>query len=353
MIGTLIEKGAISDPSLIDGYIDQLPFARKRRKAAVAPADNSLDLTAIIIAYNNASHIEEALLSAVKQSPPFREIVVVDDCSTDATAQIINRFSKQHGRIKSIRHNANAGAGAARNTGLEEVKSKYFCFLDGDDYFFDDMTASVGKALKDNLPSDMLVFEGLSFTSSGKSRSTGGVPSGVYEAFDEKAPVFKAVTFPWNKIYRTSWINTKNIRFGAGKYEDIPWCYECILSANRIVSCPLPIVHYRIHDASALQSRDKQQLDVLDQWEKTLGLIREYPGGSGSFLRFTELNAFIQMSRMLFSNRIPKKSEGEFIERMLELIGPLHKVRADLNDHPNAKLGLANLQRFEERVVSA
>lgn len=46
----------------------------------------------------------------------------------------------------------------------------------------------------------------------------------------------KGTTFPWNKLYRTKFVRDHKIGFPDGRYEDIPWCFECILRARKIRS---------------------------------------------------------------------------------------------------------------------
>jgi len=85
----------------------------------------------VIPTYNCAQYIGEALDSVLEQSVPVSRIVIVDDGSCDETARTIARFK---GPIQYL-YQENAGIGAARNTGVAAVDSKYLAFLDADDYW--------------------------------------------------------------------------------------------------------------------------------------------------------------------------------------------------------------------------
>jgi glycosyltransferase involved in cell wall biosynthesis len=88
------------------------------------------DLVSIIIpCFNNEEFIEEAIDSALKQSHPAVEVIVVDDGSTDSSWQ---RIQKYQNRIIA-RRQVNAGACVARNTGLSIASGKWIKFLDADD----------------------------------------------------------------------------------------------------------------------------------------------------------------------------------------------------------------------------
>lgn len=92
---------------------------------------NSLTpLVSIIIpVYNREEFIQEAVDSALTQTWDEKEIIVVDDGSTDNTSQLLQSFGN---KIRTIRQN-NQGLSAARNTGIEAAKGDYLAFLDSDD----------------------------------------------------------------------------------------------------------------------------------------------------------------------------------------------------------------------------
>lgn len=94
-----------------------------------APASRERDplVSVIVPCYNGAAFLEEALRSALAQSYGEVEVVVVDDGSTDSTAEIARRFP-----VRYIRQE-NRGLSEARNTGIRESKGSYLVFLDADD----------------------------------------------------------------------------------------------------------------------------------------------------------------------------------------------------------------------------
>lgn len=83
--------------------------------------------------YNAEKYLTEALNSVFKQDYKNIEIVLVDDCSTDSSAEIIKELQKQHPEIIYHLQEKNMGAGAARNKALELARGQYAAFLDSDD----------------------------------------------------------------------------------------------------------------------------------------------------------------------------------------------------------------------------
>jgi glycosyltransferase involved in cell wall biosynthesis len=84
-------------------------------------------VSVIVPCYNGAAFLEEALRSALAQSYPAVEVVVVDDGSTDSSPEIVQRFP-----VRYIRQR-NRGLADARNSGIRESKGSYVVFLDADD----------------------------------------------------------------------------------------------------------------------------------------------------------------------------------------------------------------------------
>lgn len=84
----------------------------------------------IIPAYNAAKHIAESIQSAISQSWANKELIVIDDGSTDETLDIIKSFDNQ---VIKVFQQAKSGASATRNRGILESKGDYIQFLDADD----------------------------------------------------------------------------------------------------------------------------------------------------------------------------------------------------------------------------
>ncbi len=83
--------------------------------------------------YNSSSLIPETIESVLAQSEINWEMIIVDDCSTDSSVEIIQSFAEYDSRIKLIQLTENSGAAVARNKGIKAAKGRYIAFLDSDD----------------------------------------------------------------------------------------------------------------------------------------------------------------------------------------------------------------------------
>ena len=92
------------------------------------------DLVSIIMpAYNAEKYIEEAIQSVLKQTYTNWELIIVNDCSTDKTEQIIKKYQEQDQRIRLCSLTKNQGVANARNTAIKNAVGRYLAFLDSDD----------------------------------------------------------------------------------------------------------------------------------------------------------------------------------------------------------------------------
>lgn len=87
----------------------------------------------ITSAYNAAEYIAETIESVLAQTYPKWEMLIVNDCSKDNTAEIVQSYAAKDNRIKLINLKQNSGAAFARNTAIQNSKGRYIAFLDSDD----------------------------------------------------------------------------------------------------------------------------------------------------------------------------------------------------------------------------
>lgn len=85
--------------------------------------------------FNAVAHIGEAIESVVNQTYPDWELLVIDDCSTDLSVELVKAWSKSDPRIRLITSPKNSGPAVARNLGIDSACGDYLAFLDSDDYW--------------------------------------------------------------------------------------------------------------------------------------------------------------------------------------------------------------------------
>lgn len=109
-------------------------------------SDNQFKISVVIPAYNAGAHIGRTIDSVLKQTRPADEIIIVDDGSTDNTAEAIRQYES---KVRLICQE-NGGASAARNTGINAAAYEWIAFLDGDDEWLDGYLETQIDLLKRN-----------------------------------------------------------------------------------------------------------------------------------------------------------------------------------------------------------
>lgn len=155
--------------------------------------------------YNKAPHLEKAVASVLAQAH-LRELIVVDDGSTDGSGDILDRLAENNTRLCII-HQKNGGVSAARNEGIKRVTGEYLCFVDGDDTLDKDFFEKAFKETYRYKP-DIAFF---SYEKIYADKESQAVPSpiegvvdttealSVLHAYQEKTGYFGCVT---NKILK-------------------------------------------------------------------------------------------------------------------------------------------------------
>ncbi|MFD8235911.1 glycosyltransferase family 2 protein [Streptomyces sp. NPDC059696] len=197
----------------------------------------------VVIGYDDAAHVTDAVRSALAQGPAVREVVAVDDCSKDGSAALLERLAASEPRLKVIRRRVNSGGcGTPRNTGLGAVTAPYVMFLDSDDV----LPPGAVEAL-------LRAAEGAHAEVAGGLCVRRELPSGREVAWQERLYALHAVvphparrprlvhdTLCVNKLYRTDFLRAHGIRFPEGRfpYEDVVFTARVLAAGPRIALVP-------------------------------------------------------------------------------------------------------------------
>ena len=96
---------------------------------------NDVRVSVIVPAYNATATLARAVQSVIAQGTAGVEVIVVDDASSDGTAELAASLPPPDGGLKVLRQGVNAGPAAARNAGLRAARGEAVCFLDADDEY--------------------------------------------------------------------------------------------------------------------------------------------------------------------------------------------------------------------------
>jgi len=118
-------------------------------------------ISVIVPVYNRGHKIKRAIDSVLSQTFKDFELIIINDCSTDNSVQIINEFSDS--RIKLLHTSKNSGAAVARNIGIKNAKGEIISFLDSDDFYEPEILEVSYKLLNDSSNEIGFMWTGLRY----------------------------------------------------------------------------------------------------------------------------------------------------------------------------------------------
>lgn len=258
--------------------------------------DNQIKVSVIIPVYNAEDYIHQCLDSLLQQTLKEFEIICVDDGSTDNSLQILQYYEKLDSRI-IVKHQANKGAGAARNVGLQFAKGEYLSFLDADDFFepkmlevcvntMDTEHSDIAGYLAKRFNQEKGVFS-LITNSINDSYCPDHSPFSPGEAPKHLFSIFQIAL--WNKMYRHSFVSKKSLKFQEiPRSNDLAFSFQALALASKISVIRQTFVNYRVNAGNSLQdTKDETPLmfwEAFAEAKKRLVLAEVYEEYEQSFL---------------------------------------------------------------------
>lgn len=255
-------------------------------------------LSILIPVYNVQDYLAECVESVMAQWPAGEgdghaiEVLLLDDCSTDGSAGLMQTLAARWpGRLTLMRHAANAGLSAARNTMIDAARGEYLWFLDSDDKLLPGAIAQLHAVVQQH-PVDVVVcdfqvwraHERLKHRLRGeRHRRTFAGPAGGPQRDGRALAAGLLGTgqlHAWSKISRRAlWAG--GLRFPAGRYfEDLATMPRLALLADSFWYVPQPWVAYRQRDGSILASMNLRK--AQDQSAALAGFLPAYAAAHGT-----------------------------------------------------------------------
>jgi glycosyltransferase involved in cell wall biosynthesis len=225
----------------------------------------------VVIGYNDAAHVADAVRSALAQGPAVGEVVAVDDCSTDGSGELLTRLAAEEPRLRVVRRKVNSGGcGSPRNTGIDAVTMPYVMFLDSDDVL---PPGAVDTLLRAVTGARAEVASGLCVRRELPSGREQPWQASLYTAHSVLArpserPRLVHDTLCVNKLYRTGFLREHGIRFPEGRflYEDFVFTARVLAAAPRIALVPDRVYVWHVR-RSAEQLSLSLDRDRIDNWK--------------------------------------------------------------------------------------
>ncbi len=226
-------------------------------------------ISVVVPAFNAGAYLVQCIENIQYQTYKNIEIIVVDDGSTDDTAEIAKMYS-----VKLISQK-NQGVSSARNTGLKAATGEFTHFMDPDDLinldFFEKMVSSALDCDAD------MAFCGIINEREQLTRFNHHKFLAVN--IDEKMALTRVAIhgYVFMYLFKTSFLINEKLLFDENAHiaEDTIFSLQAVLLANRIIAAPGAVYHYKLRNGSALALMNKRNRKQQDEFMRPLRSFKE------------------------------------------------------------------------------
>lgn len=266
-------------------------------------------VSVIIACYNQEKYIAETLDSVLAQTYPTWECIVVDDGSTDRSAQIVQRYTTTDDRIKYV-YQENGRQAKARNTGLDLATGNYIQFLDADDLLEPKKLQTVVEEFLSHPELHIVQTEFVFCRSDDATREI--IVKGRHR-LRLRASATRDLLLNWDRLlstpihtytYKRSLIEKYHIRFDTylSAQEDFGFHLKIFSTKPGIGFVDIPLCRYRIGHPSTTQSVEKMAAGTFTV------LNNAYRTASVSMKAVILYNCACRMAQLLFTSLRTRKN---------------------------------------------
>lgn len=320
----------------------------------------AISLTFILPCYNVENYIGQCLDSLYNQDidESNYEVICVNDCSTDNTKRIIEKYADMHSNITLVNHTTNKTAGGARNTGLDIAKGKYCWFVDPDDYVKPNVLANLIAICEDNELDELLFNYDVLYKDSNtiltkeifiNSQVDTGI-NFIEKFFQNKLSNLSIV---WQQLFRVDFIRQHFIRFPEIRVsQDASFSWRALLYSTKMMSIQDSPYIYRQNSNSVTA---KQQVSISGEvlFSKTILFSYELQKMLNEFKAIPDINREIENTAIWAVNNIwselqnAKKTEVEvFRKKCIKHKEEIKAVSAFQNQRIRRILNTSNYGEF-------
>ncbi|MDQ0488210.1 CDP-glycerol glycerophosphotransferase (TagB/SpsB family)/glycosyltransferase involved in cell wall biosynthesis [Streptomyces thermodiastaticus] len=281
--------------------------------------------TVVVPVHNVQGYLHACLDSVLSQSYRDLELIAVDDRSPDGCGAILDDYAARDERVRVLHLEENVGLGRARNAGMPHATGDYLLFLDSDDT----LTPGALRALADRLDEtgdpDVLVFDyARTYWWGGTRRNVLAhvlsEAAGSTFTAAERPEILDLLMVVWNKVYRRDFVEREGFTFPPGYYEDTPWTFPVLLSAERIATLDRICLYYRQRrQGNILSTTSRKHFDVHEQYARVFRFVDARPA-LGHWRPFLHAKMGEHCLDILSKpDRLPPSDRAEFFRRTAEM----------------------------------
>ncbi|MDR2356392.1 MAG: glycosyltransferase [Clostridiales Family XIII bacterium] len=279
-------------------------------------------ISVVIPCYNVENYIVKCLESVLSQSHGNLEVIVVNDGSTDGTADRIKPYLTDKRVVYMNR--PNAGVSAARNAGTDAARGDFLAFADSDDFLAPDMYerlyAAVREAGADTAVCDYnLVYEDRTVTAYSQIRDeTTDVYDDVYGYFMKYCACARPNNYIWTRLYKTEIVKKSGVRFEPYRIgDDTLFNFKLLPHIRRVVFVAGGLYNYlQRSDSNVYTFANKG--NPAEVYADTFQALADYyrENDCKEFLAVLPIHAFTRLRSVFFYSRLAGQSDDEILSNL-------------------------------------
>lgn len=320
-------------------------------------------ISIIIPIFNVEDYLREALESVVRQTIGFEclEVIMVNDCSTDNSARIMEEYASKYDNFIAINLQKNSGAaGKPRNIGMEKAKSDYLMFLDPDDYFVDNACENLYKKINEEKVDIVFGKYEVEYENGDKIKPSFQLfNSDVHEIKalndEDKKIFFGAPPSIWTKIFKKKFVRTNKIIFPENiPAQDLVFFVHSLIKANGVVYINKNIVKYRKrmnnNKSISFNRNKKYMLGLTQAYKETYYVCYE---NKEEFFPLIIKNHLLHWTRQFVLSDLRTSEKEEVLKSSWLLFDKYYQYNLNPPQHLVSFFECVKDKRYDDAILAA
>lgn len=279
-------------------------------------------ISVVIPVYNVGKYLARCLDSVINQTFKDIEIICINDCSPDNSAEILQEYAEKESKIKIVNRKENGGLSAARHSGLDVAGGEYIYFLDSDDWIELDFLEKMYLAITTQKQKVVCCTNVVSVMEDGSTKQM------IKRDFDEGIfPYYKSCQMAWSWLLKKDFLDEFEVIFPLGlKYEDT-YFFNVLIRSLENVYIINSTTYYHFENKNSIMGNSKDRIIKDFDIIKIIELIYDYYKRNDLLKKWTI--PFFYMPKYMINIH---QNKSEFYLKLKEFF---LEIKDSINAHKN------------------
>lgn len=233
----------------------------------------------IVPVYNAEKYLDRSIKSLLEQTYDNLEIILIDDCSTDNSKKVIQKYASLDNRIRPFYSEINNGVSRSRNIGLKSFTGDYVFFMDADDYITNTAIEKMVKASEKYNADVVDNYHLIIYTNKNKNYyfTENKIPKDILVMGNLKnnIDVLTKATYITGKIIKKELVEGMTFDESLRRYEDLVFEHQLKVKINNMIFLNEPCYYYYQVSDSLINTLGEKHIAYLDAAKKVIDVYKD------------------------------------------------------------------------------